>query len=113
MKIDDYQNWTEETYVGPTGSMGTPGKLDYLMLGLIGEAGELANKHKKLYRDNNGLLTIPKAEELAQELGDIQYYIAQIALVLGYTMEEILELNKSKLVSRMNRGTIHGDGDRR
>lgn len=72
----------------------------YTILGLCGEVGEVANRLKKIYRDNNGVLTKEATKDLAYELGDVLWYISQSASQLGLTLEQIAELNIAKLYKR-------------
>ncbi len=88
-------------------------RLSYTALGLAGEAGEFANKIKKLFRDNEGSLDEDNRVELALELGGALWYVAANAKELGYTLSEIAEMNRVQLASRKNSGTIHGSGDNR
>lgn len=85
----------------------------YPTLGLTGEAGEVADKVKKVLRDNHGIFTEEKRKEIAKELGDVAWYLAVCANDLGYTLEEICQMNYDKLKSRQQRGVIHGSGDNR
>ena len=85
----------------------------YLVLGLAGESGEVADKIKKLYRDNGGILDDAKKQELAKELGDVLWYIARLAEEWGFSLEQIAEMNVEKLQSRKTREQLHGDGDNR
>jgi|GEM_PF-58629 len=82
-------------------------------LGLTGEAGEVADKVKKVLRDNNGEFTDERKEEIAKELGDVAWYLAVSANSIGYTLEEICKMNIDKIESRFVRGKIHGEGDNR
>ncbi len=79
------------------------------ILGLVGEAGEVAEKLKKSYRDE----AIIDPEDMAKELGDVLYYIARVGEYFDYTLEEIAELNIKKLADRQKRGKISGSGDNR
>ena len=87
--------------------------LYYTALGLAGEAGEVANKVKKVMRDNNGNLEEKAKAEIFDELGDVLWYCATIADELGVNLEDVAKLNISKLQDRMNRGKIQGSGDNR
>jgi len=87
--------------------------LYYPTLGLAGEAGEVAEKVKKIMRDNNGEVTPEKVIELRKELGDVLWYVAAICSNLGLDMEEVARLNIAKLFSRKERGKLKGDGDNR
>ena len=84
-----------------------------LVLGLAGEAGEVAEKTKKLIRDTNGEITADFRKEIAKELGDVLWYVAGIASVLGLTLTKIARQNIEKLFSRKRRGKIKGSGDNR
>ena len=88
-------------------------KLMYLALGIAGESGEVAEKIKKLMRNDNGELDEEKRVAIKHELGDVLWYLSQMARVLGYTFEEVAEANLSKLADRKNRGVIKSEGDNR
>jgi NTP pyrophosphatase (non-canonical NTP hydrolase) len=83
----------------------------YPTLGLTNEAGEVAGKIKKIFRDRNGEINDADREALKQELGDVLWYLTQICTELGLTLEEVAEANLTKLFSRQARGVIGGDGD--
>ena len=85
----------------------------YPTLGLANEAGEVAGKVKKLFRDKGGEISPEDREALKQELGDVFWYLAQICTELGLSLEEVAEANLTKLFSRQARGHIRGDGDYR
>jgi len=87
--------------------------LYYTALGLAGEAGEVANKVKKIMRDNNGNLEEKAKAEIFDELGDVLWYCATIADEIGVNLEDVATLNLVKLQDRMNRGKISGSGDKR
>lgn len=110
MKIDinEYQTKAIKTAIYGAGN-----KIVYPTLGLAGEAGELANKVKKVLRDNSGEFTPEKKEEIAYELGDILWYCAALANDLGYTLGELAQANLDKLKSRQERNVIGGSGDNR
>ena len=110
MTLEEYQNFTKSLTVYPKeGSQG----LYYTCLGLCGEAGEVANKIKKVMRDNHGFVSVEKREELKKELGDIAWYLSQLAAELNLSLDEVFEENVKKLTSRKERGTLQGDGDNR
>lgn len=83
------------------------------VLGLTGESGEVADKIKKLMRDKNNRLTDVDREEIVKELGDVLWYVAIIAHLLGSSLEAVAIANNEKLQSRKQRGVISGNGDNR
>lgn len=102
--VGEYSEWVE-------GMMLTEGK-DRLVentLGLVGEAGEVAEKVKKLIRDASKFSN----EDIAKELGDVLFYTVALGNIYGYTLQEIIDLNTKKLNSRKDRGTLKGSGDNR
>jgi NTP pyrophosphatase (non-canonical NTP hydrolase) len=90
----------------------SPGWL-YYAFGVCGEAGELAEKVKKLFRDHQGNLTEEYKIEILKELGDILWYMSRLAAHLGSSLAKVAFLNFVKLNSRKNRNKLHGDGDNR
>jgi len=85
----------------------------YPTLGLAGETGEVAEKVKKVIRDNNGMVDSEKKEEIAKELGDVLWYLAQLSTELKLDFDYIAEKNLEKLKSRQERNRLHGNGDNR
>jgi len=89
------------------------GNLIYHVLGLTNEAGEVAGKVKKNIRDKGNVWDQVDRDALAQELGDVLWYLSRVASAVGYTLEEIAQMNLDKLASRKERGVIGGSGDNR
>lgn len=85
----------------------------YPTLGLAGEAGEVAEKIKKVIRDHGGIVDELKKQEITKELGDVLWYVAQIATELGIPLEDVASGNIMKLLSRMERNVLGGSGDNR
>ena len=85
----------------------------YPTMGMINEAGEVAGKVKKIFRDRGGEVSEADREALKQELGDVLWYLAQICTELDLSLQEVAEANLVKLFSRLERGQIRGDGDER
>lgn len=85
----------------------------YNALGITGEAGEIADHVKKMLRDDNGILTPERKAVLTKELGDVLWYVANMARRLGMTLEEVAHLNIEKIRDRKRRGVQHGSGDNR
>ena len=83
------------------------------VLGLVGEAGETADKIKKIIRDKEGLASNDDKDAIKKELGDVLWYIANISRYLGFSLSEVAEANIDKLESRYQRDKLHGEGDER
>jgi len=101
--LNQYQAESRETAVYP--NMRTPGELsaggfNYALIGMCGEAGELANKYKKILRNRDFLFGRQNREILVDELGDVLWYVAAVAIELGYSLEEVANLNIEKLRAR-------------
>ena len=88
-------------------------KILYPALGLAGEAGEVANKVKKLVRDGPDKRPETWREDIASEIGDVLWYLSNLANDIGYNLDEIADINIEKLTSRKNRDKIKGSGDNR
>jgi NTP pyrophosphatase (non-canonical NTP hydrolase) len=109
MTFDEYQREARTTAQYP--DMGQ--NIYYPTLGLAGEAGEVAEKIKKLMRDDQGVLTPERRAALKKELGDVLWYVAALCSELSLGMGEVAEQNIAKLRDRKDRGAIQGDGDNR
>lgn len=111
MELNDYQDKAMQTGFYP-GRHRLEG-LIYTALGAAGEAGEVANKVKKIIRDNDGSCTGETKDAIASEVGDVLWYLAMLASEVGYTLEEIARMNIQKLASRAERSALTGSGDNR
>jgi NTP pyrophosphatase (non-canonical NTP hydrolase) len=109
MELSDYQERSRATAVYP----GAGANLLYPTLGLCGEAGEVAEKIKKMVRDDAGVLSPERREALAKELGDVLWYVAQLATEAGLDLDAIATGNLDKLLSRRERDVLRGSGDDR
>lgn len=87
--------------------------LTYAALGLTGEAGETADKVKKIIRDKDGIVNEQDREQLIKEVGDILWYVSAAAYELDTSLEEIATVNIAKLQDRQARNKIKGEGDNR
>lgn len=87
--------------------------LSYVANGLAGEAGEFAGEVKKAIRDDTGIISRQRQEQLFRELGDVAWYLSQACNELGFKLEEVLDYNLVKLASRQERGVLTGSGDER
>jgi NTP pyrophosphatase (non-canonical NTP hydrolase) len=108
MDLSDYQRRSRATAEYPREAW-----LAYPALGLAGEAGEVAEHAKKAIRDDAGSVTDERRAAMAKELGDVLWYVAQIASELGLDLDEIAQGNLEKLLSRQRRGVLSGSGDER
>lgn len=115
--VDAYQHWCATTAIFPQNS-----GIAYCAIKLSGEVGEFNEKIGKLVRDqanglDNGSLIAVITEEqrvlLAKELGDICWYVGQLARQLGFSMSDVLDINIQKLNARRINNTISGSGDER
>lgn len=111
--FDEYQYQASRTAVYPHCGEKSIGGLIYTTLGLTGEAGELANKLKKILRDRGGVVDVEIRYTLAKELGDVLWYVAMLAQELDYDLSDIARLNIENLQGRQVRGTLQGEGDNR
>ena len=109
MNLNDYQYRASKTAIYP--KLGHT--VVYPALGLAGEAGEVAEKVKKMCRDDGCVMSEETRKAIALENADCLWYIAAIATELGYTLSEIAEMNLEKLESRKSRGALGGSGDNR
>jgi NTP pyrophosphatase (non-canonical NTP hydrolase) len=109
VELAEYQRLSRRTATYPRAGE----DMTYPALGLCGEAGEVAEKVKKTIRDDGGVLTDARREALARELGDVLWYLAQLATEAGLELEAIAEDNLDKLLSRQERGVLRGSGDER
>jgi NTP pyrophosphatase (non-canonical NTP hydrolase) len=109
VQLSEYQTRSRVTAVYPDAG----DNLTYPALGLCGEAGECAEKVKKAIRDDGGSLTAERRTALAGELGDVLWYMAQLATEAGLDLDEIAADNLAKLLSRQERGVLQGSGDTR
>ena len=109
MTFEEYQKLAKKTALYPVIGQ----SFVYPVLGLAGEAGEMANKIKKIFRDDNGVLTEERKKEISKELGDILWYVAQVSTELGISLDEVAVSNIEMLKSRQERDKLKGDGDNR
>jgi len=108
VELSDYQKRSRVTAEYPREAW-----LAYPALGLAGEAGEVAEHAKKAIRDDGGAVSRERRAAMAKELGDVLWYVAQIATELELDLDEIAAGNLEKLLSRQRRGVLSGSGDER
>lgn len=107
MNLNQYQKKARETakFITP--------KYLYCALGLCEEAGEVAGKIKKMYRDDNGVLTDERREKIKMELSDTLWYLSNVASDINVTLEDVAESSIEKSLDRIKRKVVGGDGDDR
>jgi len=105
--MNEYQDSAAKTAIYPKES-----GLAYTTLGLAGEAGEIANKVKKIIRDNPADITAAK-DAIVDELGDVLWYVAMVARECSASLGDVANSNLKKLNSRKVRGVLGGSGDNR
>lgn len=111
LALNEYQIKAEKTaiYTG----RGTFEGLTYCTLKLNGEAGEVAEKVGKAWRDDDQKITSERRQAILIELGDVLWYVANLASELGAPLELVAKLNLQKLADRKTRNKLHGEGDER
>jgi len=108
MELAEYQHLSRRTAEYPRQAW-----LSYPALGLAGEAGEVAEHAKKAIRDDDGKITEERRSAMAKELGDVLWYVAQLASELDLDLDQVAQENLEKLLSRQRRGVLSGSGDDR
>ena len=106
--LDMYQQVAKQTAIYPREQA-----IIYPTLGLTGEAGEVANKVKKIIRDDGFKNNENMVQEISAEIGDCLWYISVLADDIGCKLSDIANANLEKLANRKEKGTIHGSGDKR
>lgn len=114
MRLREYQERAHQTSLRTQyGEDPEMGRLLYPTLKLAGEAGEFGEKVGKLLRDKAGGIGPEDRDALADELGDVLWYVAEVATVLDVSLDDVATNNLEKLRSRADRGVIQGSGDNR
>ena len=108
MTLNEYQQHALETAIYPDDQ-----RIVYPTLGLTGEAGEVADKVKKVIRDNSQQFTEERRLEIAKEIGDVLWYCATLSRDLGFELDDVARWNVEELRSRKQRDLLHGSGDNR
>jgi len=108
MNFSDYQKLACSTAIYPQQE-----RIKYPALGLAGETGEVCEQIKKALRDDEGEFTTERLEALRKELGDVLWYVANLAADLCLDLDTIAAVNIQKLQDRQKRGVLKGEGDER
>jgi len=109
MTFEEYQAKALRTAI----NKGKKNDLFHIVLGLVGEAGEIAEKFKKLVRDQNSDESKIDKEDIKKELGDVLWYVAIMADYFDIELDEVAKGNIAKLSDRQKRDVIKGKGDNR
>ena len=108
MDARDYQREAKTTVTYPEFM-----SISYVTLGLAGEAGEVANKVKKVFRDHGGVFEGKVADAIGDKIGDVLWYCAMLCEELDLNLADVMQHNIDKLRARRDHGTLKGDGDQR
>ncbi|MEU8223345.1 nucleoside triphosphate pyrophosphohydrolase family protein [Kribbella sp. NPDC048915] len=115
--MSDEERFDFDRYQEAASYTGAPISTDhpivYPTLGLVNEAGEVAGKVKKIFRDRDGVITDADRDALTLELGDVLWYLSELCTRLGIRLEDVADRNIAKIADRASRGVLHGDGDHR
>lgn len=109
MNLDEYQKLALRT----AAPKDKKNELFHLLLGLCGEAGEIAEKAKKIIRDKDSDFSEWDKEDIIKELGDVMWHVAVLADHFDISLEEVGDKNIAKLADRLKRGVLYGSGDNR
>ena len=108
LKFEDYERIIAETDIYPGAGTGSSMAMAYTALGLTGKAGEFSEKVKKLIRDGKF-----DRELAVKELGDVLWYLTAAAHEIGFSLQDVAEINTVKLLARKDKGMLQGSGDTR
>ncbi len=109
MNLDEYQKLALRT----ARPKDAKDELFHLLLALCGEAGEIAEKAKKIVRDKDSDFSQWDKEDIIKELGDVMWHVAVLADYFDISLEDVGQKNIAKLADRLERGVLHGSGDNR
>lgn len=113
MDFNEYQELTGKTDLQTGIEEGLNPPFLYYVLGLNGEVGEMTDKFKKLFRDDKGILTNERLDNITKEFGDILWYLSRLAAAFKIKLNDVAQINIDKLFKRKENGTLRGDGDNR
>lgn len=111
--LNEYQKDCSTTAIYPGRLNSTLSGINYTTLGLVGEAGELANKLKKVIRDDRSIISCDSMMKLRDELGDVLWYVAMLAEELEISLADLAKNNRAKLMKRAEEKKLQGSGDNR
>lgn len=114
MNLNDYQRkaLTTDVFDSKNTKVTDPAFVAKI-LGLVGEAGEAAERFKKIIRDKDGIVDDADRQLIIKELGDVLWYVATLSHYLGEDLETVGQVNLDKLADRQKRGVLKSQGDER
>lgn len=114
MNFNDYQRKaiTTDTFGGKMDDLSDFGFLEKAF-GLVGEAGEVAEKLKRIFREQSGQMSPGDKDAIIKEFGDVLWYISALSHYLDISLDEVAHQNLEKVLSRKTRGKTYGKGDDR
>ena len=110
MNLNEYQEKAKKTDLH---TKVEANELDYYLLGLASETGDVLGRIKYIYRDLGGKVTLIEKEKIKKELGDLLWYLSAICDRFDFSLEDVAELNLKKLSNRMQNNTLHGEDPER
>ena len=110
MNLNEYQEKARKTDLH---TKVEANELDYYLLGLAAETGDVVSRMKHVYRDYGGKVSLIEKERIKKELGDVLWYLSAICDRFDFSLEDVAELNLKKLSNRMQNNQIHGDDPNR
>jgi len=110
MNLNEYQEKAKKTDLH---TKVEANELDYYLLGLASETGDVLGRIKYIYRDLGGKVTPTEKEKIKKELGDLLWYLSAICDRFDFSLEDVAELNLKKLSNRMQNNTLHGEDPNR
>lgn len=114
VKAHEFANYTDKEIKGYDEELKFEDSgLEYPVMGLTEEAGEVTGKFAKIIRDKKGVITQDDRDEIIKELGDVLWMVSEIAERLDCSLQRVAHVNIEKLTSRLKRGKINGSGDNR
>lgn len=105
-----FDGFVDSMWIYDPAKHGSMPEMGYVALAITGEAGEIAEKVKKAYRETDGAVI---NEDMLKELGDVLFYIIKLSHLIGSDLRGVISANIKKLSERKARGTMHGNGDNR
>ena len=111
LTLNEYQQQSRTTAIYP--GRGESIGLIYTAIGLSGETGEVMEHIKKSIRDDNKVISPERRESIIKELGDVLWYLSQVASELNVDLSDVANRNMEKLQKRKEQGKISGQGSDR